>query len=113
MPTESEIKYYEKKIWLRKRNKNQEPYVVYVSHYSKNMGTFICHILNTSGIVFSKKEDLVEFDIDKYNYERVKFELIKSIKTQVYQNSKLKILRKKIFGDKPVKTFLFKIKGKS
>lgn len=111
--TESDIKYYEKKIWLRKRMESQEPYVVYVSHYSKSMGTFICYVLNTTGIVFSKKEDLMEFNIDRYNYERTKFELINSIKTQVYQNSKLKILRKKLFGNKPIKTFLFKIKGKS
>lgn len=110
---DNDIKYYEKKIWLRKRNKTQEPYVVYVSHYSKTMGTFICYVLNTNGIVFSKKEDLKEFNFDRYLYEKGKFELIKSIQTQVYQNFKLKTLRKKLFGDTPIKTFLFKIKGKS
>lgn len=104
--------YYEKKIWLRKRQKNQPPFVVYVSHYNIKMGTFICYVLNTDSIVFSKKKDFIEYDHNRYKYEMAKYKLINSIQTQVHQNSVLKKLRKELFK-MPVKTFLFKIKGKN
>lgn len=51
----------EGQIKIRLGNENQEPMVVYVSHWNKNVKYWVCEKLNTGDTVFSKQSQLIDF----------------------------------------------------
>ena len=53
-------------IKIRLGNKNQEPMVVYVSHWNENFNYWICEKLNTGDTVFSKEKQLIDFNYEQF-----------------------------------------------
>lgn len=56
---------YKGKIMIRKGNVNHSPHVVYVSH-KNSFDYWVCEVVNTEDSVFSKNEDLIEFNYKLY-----------------------------------------------
>lgn len=54
------------KIKIRLGNENQEPMVVYVSHWNTNFEWWVCEKLNTGETVFSNNDELIEFNYKKF-----------------------------------------------
>ena len=54
------------KIKIRLGNENQQPSVVYVSGFNRNIDLWVCEILNTGDTVYSTEESLIDFDYKKF-----------------------------------------------
>jgi hypothetical protein len=53
-------------IKIRLGNDSQAPMVVYVSNKNSKFNLWTCEVLNTGDTVFSKDENLIDFDYNKF-----------------------------------------------